>query len=86
MNQMSSPAVLISSPTTQPNAAVLARPVSDHDLHAAALFTLDAVANVIAGRNSARGAMFWSGKTSCPKLQAVQLTKQDYCFCTAGIC
>ena len=33
----------------------MARPVSDEDLQAAALFTLDAVANIVAGRNSVQG-------------------------------
>ncbi|MEQ8950010.1 MmgE/PrpD family protein, partial [Parvibaculum sp.] len=39
---------------------IRAKPVTDADLEAAALFTLDAVANSLAGRNSAPGRILLS--------------------------
>jgi 2-methylcitrate dehydratase PrpD len=43
---------------------IRAKPVSDTDLQAAALFTLDAVANILGGRNSGPGRvlMSWAGE------------------------
>lgn len=55
MNQIPIQSDLTPSFTAQLSATIMARPVSDHDLQAAALLTLDAIANIIAGRNSVQG-------------------------------
>ena len=55
MTQMPSPADLAPSLSAQLSTAILSRPVSDDDLAAAALFMLDAVANIVSGRNSVQG-------------------------------
>ena len=52
MNQMPKKSDLAPSLTAQLSAAIMAKPVTEHDLEAAALFTLDAIANIVAGRNS----------------------------------
>lgn len=64
MNQMPSPVELNTSLTDQLTAAILSRQVTDHDLEAAALFTLDAVANIVAGRNSVQGRKLLSWQRS----------------------
>ena len=55
MTHMPSPVDLVPSLSAQLSTAILSRPVSDDDLAAATLFMLDAVANIVAGRNSVPG-------------------------------
>ena len=56
MNKPDAPARFAASLSSQLTHAILARPVNRDDLEAAALFTLDAIANTVAGRNSVPGA------------------------------
>lgn len=55
MNGQMRPAAVSSSLTEQLASLIREKPVTREDLEAAALFTLDAVANSLAGRNSAPG-------------------------------
>jgi len=86
MNQMPSPVDLTSSLSTQLSAAILARPVSDHDLQAAALFTLDAVANIVAGRNSVPGRklLAWQHWMSRGSNQAIDKARLSFLY--GGLC
>jgi 2-methylcitrate dehydratase PrpD len=82
MNQMPSPVELTSSLTAQLSAAILARPVSVHDLQAAALFTLDAVANIVAGRNSVQGRklLAWQNSMSDGSIHAVDKGRLSFLY------
>jgi 2-methylcitrate dehydratase PrpD len=86
MNQMPSPVELTSSLSTQLSAAILARPISGHDLQAAALFALDAVANIVAGRNSVPGRklLAWQksmSESSGPAIDKARLSFLYGCLC-----
>ncbi len=56
MNKPDAPARFSTSLSAQMTHAIRNRPVTRDDLEAAALFTLDAIANTVAGRNSKPGA------------------------------
>ena len=86
MNQMPSPVELTSSLSTQLSAAILARPVSDHDLQAAALFTLDAVANIIAGRNSVPGRKLLAWQKSMSESSGLAIDKARLSFLYGSLC
>ena len=86
MNQMPSPVELTSSLTAQLSAAILARPVSDHDLQAAALFTLDAVANIVAGRNSIPGRKLLAWQHSMSDGSNLVVDKARLSFLYGSLC
>ena len=86
MNQMPSPVELTSSLSTQLSAAILARPVSDHDLQAAALFTLDAVANIVAGRNSVPGRKLLAWQKSMSESSGPAIDKARLSFLYGSLC
>ncbi len=73
MIQMPSPVDLVPSLSAQLSTAILSRPVSDDDLAAAALFMLDAVANILAGRNSVQGRKLiaWQNAMSAGSGQSI---------------
>lgn len=73
MIQMPSPVDLVPSLSAQLSTAILSRPVSDDDLAAAALFMLDAVANIVAGRNSVQGRKLiaWQNAMSAGSGQSI---------------
>lgn len=86
MNQMPSPVDLTSSLSTQLSAAILARPVADQDLQAAALFTLDAVANIVAGRNSEPGRKLLSWQSSMSDGTGHAIDKARLSFLYGSLC
>lgn len=86
MNQMPSPVDLSPSLSTQLSAAILARSVSEHDLQAAALLTLDAVANIIAGRNSVPGRKLLAWQKSMSASPGPVIDKARLSFLYGSLC
>ncbi|MEO1161899.1 MAG: MmgE/PrpD family protein, partial [Pseudomonadota bacterium] len=86
MNQMPSPVDLTTSLTTQLSAAIMARAISDDDLDAAALFTLDAVANIVAGRNSVQGRKLLSWQNSMSDKPGQPIDKARLSFLYGSLC
>ena len=86
MNQMPSPVELSPSLSTQLSAVILARSVSEHDLQVAALFTLDAVANIIAGRNSVPGRKLLAWQRSMSECTGPAIDKARLSFLYGSLC
>lgn len=82
MNQIPSPAGMSSSLSSRLSCAIMARPVSDQDLQAAALFTLDAVANIVAGRNSVQGRklLAWQRAMSGGSNRAIDTARLSFLY------
>ncbi len=64
----------------------MAKPVSDHDLQAAATFTLDAVANIIAGRNSVQGRKLLAWQRSMSMGSNSPIDKARLAFLYGSLC
>lgn len=86
MNQMTPPVDLTSSLSAQLSAAILTRPVTGHDLQAAALFTLDAVANIVAGRNSVPGRKLLAWQKSMSETPGTTIDKARLSFLYGSLC
>ncbi len=86
MNQIPSPVEMTSSLSLQLGNAIMARPVSDHDLQAAALFTLDAVANIVAGRNSVQGRKLLAWQSVMSEGSNRTIDKARLSFLYGGLC
>ncbi len=83
---MPSPVDLTPSLSARLSAAILARPVSDADLQAAALFTLDAVANIVAGRNSGPGRKLLSWQNMMSTGSGGPVDKARLSFLYGSLC
>ncbi len=82
MTQIPSPVDLVPSLSARLSAAILSRPVSDDDLAAAALFMLDAVANIVAGRNSVQGhkLLAWQNSMSAGLSQSIDRARAAFLY------
>ncbi|MEM9472394.1 MAG: MmgE/PrpD family protein [Pseudomonadota bacterium] len=86
MNQIPSPVELTTSLSLQLASAIMARPVSDDDLQAAALFTLDAVANIVAGRNSVQGRKLLTWQNSMSESSGGAIDQARLSFLYGSLC
>lgn len=86
MNQIPRQADLRSSLTAQLSAIIMAKPVSDHDLQAAAMFTLDAIANIIAGKNSVQGRKLLAWQRSMSMGSSYPIDKARLAFLYGSLC
>ncbi len=86
MNQMPKKSDLAPSLTAQLSAAIMAKPVTEHDLEAAALFTLDAIANIVAGRNSVQGRKLLAWQHSMSSGSSYPIDKARLAFLYGSLC
>jgi 2-methylcitrate dehydratase PrpD len=66
--------------------AITSRPVSEADLKAAALFTLDAVANIVAGRNSVQGRKLLAWQNAMSSGNNEHIDKARLSFLYGALC
>ncbi len=87
MNKQQSTAAFTPSLTGQLVRAINARGIDDNDLEIAALFTLDAVANIVAGRNSGPGRKLLAWQRSMQELSGSStIDKARLSFLYGALC
>jgi len=86
MNEVPSPLSLKSSLTARMSAAIMARKVTRPDLEAAALFTLDAVANIVAGRNSVQGRKLLAWQRAMSGTDNISIDQARLSFLYGALC
>lgn len=86
MNQTLKKSDLTSSLTAQLSATIMARPISERDLQVAALFTLDAIANIVAGRNSVQGRKLLAWQSSMSSGSNYQIDRARVAFLYGSLC
>ena len=87
MTHMPSPVDLVPSLSAQLSTAILSRPVSDDDLAAAALFMLDAVANIVCRAEiQCRDANSSRGRAQCLRVLSQPIDRGRLAFLYGSLC